>query len=444
MENRYMKRYIANVVFEANSPLKVGSSDIDMLQDAPVQKDWNELPMILGTSIAGVLRKEFSDDLADKIFGTDCSRYKDKKEKQECLKKMEGSRIIISNALLCDEEMKVLEELKLNKSDFLKIFETLPIREHTAINTKGVANTNKNAKFDEEIVYKGSRFKFRLEFIADENDEQNWQELLHVMNSKVFRLGGGTTKGFGEIKILNEYSSYDVFELNSQEYQDKSSSLNTTYTKQFPIEAKDINYTLYTLKLKPDNFFMFGSGFGDDDADMTPVYEQVVNYKEGKLSEAQILIPASSVKGAIAHRTTYHYNLQNKLYIGNDNAKEKIVKIFGAAKDEEGESKGKILISDCIKPNETNSKVFDHVSIDRFTGGAIESALFNEKTIAKKDDEDEYIIEMLLHKDVQGKELEAFESSLKDITTGMLSLGGATTKGHGVFSGRVLKDGVAL
>ncbi|MCI0501660.1 MAG: RAMP superfamily CRISPR-associated protein, partial [Epsilonproteobacteria bacterium] len=119
MENNYNKRYIANIVFEANTPLKVGSSDLDMLQDSPVQKDWNELPMILGTSIAGVLRKEFDTTFASDIFGDE-----------------KGSRVIISNALLCDEDMQVIEILNPNKNDFLKIFENLPQREHTKITEK--------------------------------------------------------------------------------------------------------------------------------------------------------------------------------------------------------------------------------------------------------------------------------------------------------------------
>ena len=33
--------------------------------------------------------------------------------------------------------------------------------------------------------------------------------------------------------------------------------------------------------------------------------------------------------------------------------------------------------------------------------------------------------------------LEAFKKALEDITTGMLSLGGATTKGHGIFTGEL-------
>lgn len=50
-------RHIAHIIIEARTALKIGSNSIDALQDSPIQKDWNGLPMILGTSLAGVLRK---------------------------------------------------------------------------------------------------------------------------------------------------------------------------------------------------------------------------------------------------------------------------------------------------------------------------------------------------------------------------------------------------
>ena len=56
--------FIAYIIFEAKTALKVGSRNADFLQDSPIQKDWNELPMILGTSITGVLRKKFEEKMA--------------------------------------------------------------------------------------------------------------------------------------------------------------------------------------------------------------------------------------------------------------------------------------------------------------------------------------------------------------------------------------------
>ena len=53
--------------------------------------------------------------------------------------------------------------------------------------------------------------------------------------------------------------------------------------------------------------FSFGSGFGDDEADMTPMKAQKVVWEKGigTLKDNLVLIPATSVKGALAHRVAY-------------------------------------------------------------------------------------------------------------------------------------------
>ena len=427
-----MTKIVAHITIETKTSLKVGSNASDFLKDSPIQKDWNSLPMILGTSLAGVLRKEFDKSTADYIFGDEDSIKKDSK----------GSRVIISNALLLDENQKVNEGLLLEKSDFLKLFDNLPIREHTAIDEKGVAK--EHSKFDEEVVYKGSRFKFSIEYIED--DEQIFENILDKLYQTHFRIGGGSTKGFGSIEIIDiKTKKFD--KINYSEY---SSSLNHKllgdYTKQNTTSNK---YTKYTLKLKPDDFFIFGSGFGDEDADNTPVYEKAIDYKNEKLSDEMILIPASSIKGALAHRVAYHYNLLNNATIESGNGKvgeenEAVKKIFGHKKESKDNKelgqKGKILISDCFINNQP-TKVFDHVAIDRFTGGAIDGALFQEKTVASNEG---FTIELLLDKSIDDKELKAFENTLKDICSGMIGLGGMNTKGHGFFNGDVFKDGERL
>jgi len=422
-----MTRHIAHIIIEADTPLKVGSNGSDSLQDSPVQKDWNRLPMILGTSIAGVLRKEFDGDTND-IFGDE-----------------DGSKVIFSNALLCiDNENSVKETLLFDadKSDFLKLFDNLPIREHTAITDKGVAR--ENSKFDEEVVYRGTRFKFSIEMIED--DQKSFEDILNLLHKNSFRLGGGSTKGFGKIKIIEIKTN----KFDKDSYKNYSSSLNFDLidNREYQKEDKETNYINYTLKIKPDNFFMFGSGFGDSDADQTPVYEKVIDYGLKDLIDNQILIPASSIKGALSHRVAYHYNKAVGATIESNNAKvgennEAVKDIFGhkkeLAKDKKTElgQKGKVLISDCFKNDNNNIKTFDHVSIDRFTGGAIDGHLFQEKTIA---DDREYVIEILLEKNIDDTYIKAFELALQDICNGMLPLGGATTKGHGVFCGVLEKD----
>lgn len=405
------KRYIAQITIEADTPLKVGSSNSDFLQDSPIQRDWNGLPMILGTSIAGVLRKDFDKNLVDDIFGEE-----------------NGSKVIVSNALLLDENQKVNEGLLLEKSDFLKIFDDLPIREHTAITDRGVAK--EHSKFDEELVYKGSRFKFSIEMLGE---EESFTMLLELLQSSSFRLGGGSTNGFGKLKVLAIETS--VIE-TPQQLADYSNSLNSALTGRVDLSTKKSKtHSIYNLIITPDDFFMFGSGFGDEDADQTPLYEKIIDYDKKSLSANHILIPASSLKGALAHRTTYHYNLNNQLYIGNNEARKVIDELFGEAKNSKKEivgSKGKVLFSDCYQIDNEETKVFDHVAIDRFTGAGIDGALFQEKTVAQKD---EWNIEILLEHGVEASFIDAFEQSLEDVCSGMLPLGAATTKGHGVFTG---------
>ena len=361
--------FIAHIIFEAKTALKVGSRNADFLQDSPIQKDWNQLPMILGTSLTGILRKEFDDEIAKNIFGTGDL----------------GSKTIISNALILNEKKEVNESLLLDsqKSDFLQNFIVLPIREHNAMNHKGV--TKPTGKYDEEVVFKGTQFKFSIEMLNENEDDKNkFFELLDLLSKNSFRIGSGSTKGFGQIKVLE--ITYDEFDTSSQNYIDFRNSLNTKLSKTHGIkELDDAKYIKYELKLTPDDFFMFGSGFGDDDADMTPVYEKIIDYDKKCLTNEKVLIPASSVKGAISHRTTYHYNLLKGNFIGSENICEIVEAIFGAKKDKDKDVfKGNILISD-VYLKETSlkdTKVFDHVSIDRFTGGAIDSALFQEKTVA--------------------------------------------------------------
>jgi len=418
-----IKRYIAQITLEAETPLKIGCSNSDFMKDALIQRDWNGLPMILGTSIAGVLRKDFEGDVSE-VFGDE-----------------NGSKVIFSNALLLDENLSVNEGLLLHKSKFLTLFENLPQREHTAISDKGAVEPKKNAKFDEEVLYKGSRFKFSIEML---DDKKAFDELLVLLQSPSFRLGGGSTKGFGKFKVLAiETITVDTVDKLAN-YSSSLNAKNQSNRIDLLSMNKAKNHIIYTLKIKPDDFFMFGSGFGDEDADQTPVVEQVIDYEKKGLSQNHIFIPASSLKGAIAHRTAYHYNLQNNLFVGNEEAKLVVSELFGEAKNSKKEisgSKGHVLFSDVYKFDQEERKVFDHVALDRFTGGALDGALFQEKTVTQRD---EWNIEILVEKSVENLFINAFESSLDDICTGMLALGGATSKGHGVFTGTVLKDGEVL
>ena len=308
----FTQRYIARITVEADTPIAVGSGEKGVIVDRLIAKDANGLPYIPGTSLTGVLRHSFpNDSWVNDIFGSDGEDGK-------------GSRLIISSAHIIGEDGKTVIEGLQNvdlSSGFYSYFSRLPERDHVRMTDKGAADTKGHGKFDEELVHKGTRFVFELELIGNNDDSENWAKLLNAISSPAFRIGAGTRKGFGKLKIISKQSKSRVFDLSQgdlKNYLAKTSSLN------YPLDDKwkvlSLNYTdnkmagweSYEINLQAKDFFLFSAGFGDEDADNKSKTEKYFTWDSGKpeLKESQdyLLIPATSIKGALAHRTAFHYN----------------------------------------------------------------------------------------------------------------------------------------
>jgi CRISPR/Cas system CSM-associated protein Csm3 (group 7 of RAMP superfamily) len=318
---KYNVRYIARITVESETPISVGSGEKGLLTDRLVAKDANGLPYIPGTSLTGVLRHSLStENFIDDIFGSSGE-------------KGTGSRLIVSSALLVGYDGKtVLEGLKNIdfNSSYYSFFDRLPERDHVRMTDKGAADSENHGKYDEQLVHKGTRFVFELELIGHQSDKENWLKLLQALASPVFRIGSGTRKGFGKLKIINDLSKFKNFNLTDNEellaYLNKSSSLNDSIESWSTLNLNTgltlNNWTNYSLELKAKNFFLFGAGFGDEDADNKPKAEKYFDWSNGKpelVEKEFLLIPATSIKGIIAHRVAYHYNKEKGIQIGGTN-----------------------------------------------------------------------------------------------------------------------------
>lgn len=410
-DTRYTYSHIMRLTVEAATPLAVGTGkSCDILTDAPVAKDVNGLPYIPATSIAGVLRHAMGlavDQTEGNPFGY-ISKSDDNDDSGH------GSDIIFTDAVMVGKNGKALDGIQdIDWNDeFYRYFQDLPVRQHVRIDHKGTAENN--GKFDNEVVYKGTRFVFEIELMSEKDDKEHIEKAIEHLRYSTLRIGGGTRKGYGKLSIVDcRQASLNLSNPEDLEkYLNKSSSLAEDwagFTKISVIESLDYSkWTHYQLKLKPLDFFMFGSGMGDSDADNVYVSELIVSWgsddkpyidkdKECK-PQKRVLIPGSSVKGAIAHRTAYHYNKIKGNFAENYKDKEKreeitgsnnkaVAEIFGKA-DGDKFTRGRILIDDVIKGQaEPKSKSFFHNKIDQFTGGTMDGALFQEKVIYDKDTE---------------------------------------------------------
>lgn len=449
-KTKYTIRYVSRIVLEAETPFTVGSGEKDLLTDALVAKDVNGLPYLPGTSLAGVIRSACGiKRQEDTPFG-----YQDKNGGQ-------GSRVIFSDGVMIGKDGRPVDGLrtKIQNDEFYAHFKMLPIRQHVRINSLG--STDKGGKFDEQVTYQGTRFCFEMELLSTGSEDEAlfYDKMLNVLRRSTFRVGGGTHNGFGLMKVVllqrRDYNLTNPDDLES--YVSRSAALDSPLegAKKLTTDTiTDSKWQRYTLKLQPKDFFLFGSGMGDDEADMTPVSEAYIVWTDGKptFQERGILIPATSVKGALAHRTAYHWNKLKKRFVDNDGEKPltgdacpAVEAIFGkAGQDSDKDIKcGNIMLSDVIisagKKTE-DEKIMNHVAIDRFTGGTMDGALFTEKVINGLGREIQLTIDV--RKDsIQDKDIsKAFELALQDIVDGLLPLGGGVNRGNGTFVRTLSKE----
>lgn len=446
----YTHRFLARIVLEAKTPLAVGSGDKNIMTDSLIATDVNGLPYIPGTSIAGIIRHAIDEThgkkYSDAFFGF-----------QGGPKDGKGSEIIFSEAKMIGADGGPIDGLRNIDWDnqYYSKYKELPIRQHAKIDHRGV--TVKAGKFDEQVVFKGTRFCFEIEMVSDGNNFNLFEEVLNQIQSETFRIGSGTRCGFGEIEIVSCITKQlDLTKPDDLDfYLSKSSSLSACWNGDKKENKKEESkvWTKYELTLVPEDFFLFSSGFGDEEADITPVKASYIDWKSGtpEIKEDAVLIPATSVKGALAHRVAFHYNRLNKFFVGDDSAKvgnenKAVQELFGYENQSEKiQKRGNVIFSDIIESKDVEEKILNHVSIDRFTGGAIDGALFTEKTIYGKGQEFKTII--LVKSEVLQKEdniKESFEAALTDVCKGMLPLGGGVNRGNGVFTGSITKNGEPL
>lgn len=448
----YTHRYLARIVLEADTPLCISTGKNNANSQSPVIKDINGLPYIPSSSMAGVLRHAIGEENAKTVFGYQgaTTTY--------------GSKVIFTDGIMIGKDGEVLDGIQDIDfaDDFYQQFQKLPIRHHVRINHKG-AGADKG-KYDHEVVYKGTRFVSEIIMLSDGTNVEFFDAMIERLYDSTFALGGKTLRGIGKMKVCQcEKAILDLTKKEDlEDFLNKSASLSAPFARYQKIEKgahHPEGWTDYTLELTPEDYFLFRAGTSDDNRYAQPVVESYIRWSDdGKPSFVKgcVLIPGSSVKGAISHRTAYHWNRLSNLHlegtihpVGDDN--QAVTTIFGVIKKSFDNKlitkRGNCYIPDLIEEEslkEEDKKVFNHVAIDRLTGGALQTALFSENAVYRKGHH--YTLRILVKTSaLAGPHIQdAFEAALKDLKNGLLPLGGLTNRGYGVFTGTLKRNGEEL
>jgi len=435
--------HFARITIENTTPLSIGIGRGDGLQDALVVLDANGFPALPGSSLAGVLRHLSEDCWGQKKTGQLFGFVEDDGQ---------SSRLEVGwGHIHSGKDVPVcglLGEDVLQEDEILKVLieRPLPIREGVRINGRGVAEDS--GKFDRSYLAPGYRFSFDL-LLWDEEASPDWKKLLELINSPFFRLGGMTHRGFGAFKMVRLMGG--EFDLRNSDDLDRYSQISPFHSKflqEIPIpQSSRVCHEIEIFITPEPGGFLFGAGsvpMGSSSgkvADSLPLSEVHITWEENGAvisPRRDIVISASSVKGALAHRVAYHHNrlegrFDDHALDAEDNPA--VHELFGVAKNREQASQpGRVWLDDIyFSIDGTKLKKQIHNSIDRFTGGVIKGALFSEEIV-----HDQRMFTMkcrIADKKYGNNVLEALKYSLQDLVQGRLALGAGASRGHGYFQG---------
>jgi CRISPR/Cas system CSM-associated protein Csm3 (group 7 of RAMP superfamily) len=396
---RIIRRIIIKGNLELQTPTCVSNGEMDGIADLNLLRDSIETKkaLLTGSTIAGALRHYLKSQLQDdtKLFG---GAQSDDDGLQ--------SPLIIDDAV--SKELIVTE-----------------LRDGVGINPiTGTAISG--AKYDFELLEAGTVFPLQFELLIDESEESPIEALaivLQGLENGDIPIGMKKQRGFGQCKV----ESWKVWNFDMTQEQDRRAWLmwseqNPPNSQQegkiadiFKIPVKE-ERDLFTLQatFSLEGAMLIRAGHGDLDA------PDVVHLK----SNDKPIISGTSLAGVLRHRATRILKtlMGLDLQIRDD--------VFG---DEKMTHSSRLLVHESEIKGGTEL-VQNRIAIDRFTGSALNSALFDEQLIFGNGKSTvEIKLELRQPKDA---EVGLLLLLLKDLWTSDLAIGGTSSIGRGRLLGK--------
>lgn len=388
--NIHSKRYY-RVTFQLASALAIGGSGDHTDKDIVLNS--KGIPYIPATSLAGVYATLFDETTRRYYFG------EAQQEKE--------SKLIIYDANVVEDEWNLY---RIGKRDCVGLDEY-----KTAID---------GAKFDFEILEPGVSFVTYIELDKYAEDENEPDLIAQAWTENVLQFGAKGARGLGKIKNaqveirefqldqkeeLENWLDFDVYSLESW----NRTAINYAKKMQCSEWKGNSEICKIELKLRQTGPLMIRSYQTTASTDcVEPDYQQLCYMREnnGKIVEIPV-IPGTSWAGAFRH----HLEALDQGVVGDFFGKESVLKsrIFFGESELTGSKK----------------KVRTRNSIDSFTGGGVERALFTEQIVYGGHTQLEIRVEK-----PNERLIKALCATILDLHHGILSIGGETAVGYGLFS----------
>jgi CRISPR/Cas system CMR subunit Cmr4 (Cas7 group RAMP superfamily) len=432
--------YLARFVIELKTPLHCGCGE-GQYADQPVDRDALGLYRIPGSSLAGICRsavRSWSDAQATvaQAFG---AITPGQNEGQASAIWFSDGRLLDFDGAFADEARAAGRPTGVPLGPFL--------RDHVKLDLESGVGVP-GGKFDEEYVPAGLRFA--LEICLDGWDREPSHDSLQIflqlgraLERGQLRFGGKAAEGFGKISAI--YAQGRRFDLTAE--KGLVDWLNLSPGPRFAdqdgqVEGEPLEFVeppepaghalrgALSLPMEAAGPLLAGGTPSPDSAEADIVFyrEPFCDY-EAQTARWVCVLPGSSLRGALRHRV--HFVASTLL----KDPKELVEAIFGDIDDPSNPRRGKIFFEDARLPT-AKEVIVPHVAIDRFTGGALESALYFEAPLWSQ--------ELTFSVNVEFENLTAREAAILaqaffDLADGRLAVGAGGNRGNGFLR---LKNGL--
>lgn len=422
---------LSRMIIEMKTPLHCGGGQERYL-DQPVVRDAFGNFYIPGSSIAGILRnvaEQFNPDFAEKAFG---SLNVETASFIECL----DAHSLDFDGQTCLSKALRGEESSLPSGPYL--------RDHVKITKEGVAQNG--GKFDEEIVPAGTRFalQINLNFAwgkTDDDVRNIFLFLLTQLQGGHIQFGAKRRNGYGtfsvveatccEIDLSSPEGMEEYLNLKNEVLLPKGFGTPVSVSEGDMLSHRDGISGYVTLPMCSNGPLLIGGG-DTDEADIVCYQTPVIDYWAKKLKR-RYAIPSTSIKGVIRHSVE---RIATVLYSA-DEAERIADALFGNVKGS-NTCVGRVSFFDAMLPAIKETKIVQHVAVDRFTGGALEGALYNEAPVW----ESELHFTVRVQFDgLSEKEAMLLSHAVMDLCSGRVSLGGGANRGNGFVQLEGLEQG---
>ncbi|CAG1004531.1 hypothetical protein ANRL4_03454 [Anaerolineae bacterium] len=398
---RIVKRLVVTCDLVLQTPAHFGNGDSDELTDMPLLVDPADgrSPLLTGASQAGSLRAY--------------------------LKAREGGQSVHEVLLFGGaKEDDQGEQSPLIIDDSRGSFVGMEKRHGVKINAQS-RTAEHDALYDLHLWEVGTRFPLHMELIIREGKNESGLKIalataLEGLSDGSIRLGMRKRRGFGKVSI--ESLSVQEYELSSPNWLmawlKGEAGAPITLGASLPDQR---NLWILSADFAVDGSLLIRAGEGQDDTG-----PDMVHLHSKRNSAPKPILSGTSLTGALRARA---YKIINTLK-GKQSAESVVDSLFGQMKNKT-KLASRLTVDECeITGAVVTNLVQNRVSIDRFTGGARDSALFSQQPAWGGEVR---ITIRLINPEEHEKGLLLL--LLKDLWTGDLPLGGESSVGRGRLKG---------